>query len=580
MPALQPLTAQEELAEENRFLIQSFVDANWGLAWTSLPSIAVMAWLLAPTHATVAMWSWLALMYVQSAHMLLVTATFRRHLVNATNARWRRRYLFETMVFAGLCWGSSALFLWPEITLEQHVVLLLYMAGVCSIAGVCNASLLAAGAAFQVSAWLPIFAQLISDPSAIASRVLLMIVLFVGIMIVAMMQGAALHRKTVHMTIVNRRLLVEVSDARQIAEAANEGKDRFLAAVSHDLRQPAYALSLMLRTVANHPLPETVAVLVDKACGSLANMRGMLDALLDLTRLQTGAVTLRREAVLVRDVFATIHSTMAGYADARGLLLSFRDSTFVMDTDRTAIARIIGNLVENAIRYTERGRILVTARRRGMHVLLQVWDTGPGIAAQDHERIFDTFVQLDNPQRDWRRGLGLGLSIVRNLADTLGHELSVNSRPGHGTAIGVVVPRLEYDYQVAQVPAVEFSDETGHVLVIEDDRDVREAVTLWLTGQGYTVSAAADVDEVLNLPSITNVRAAVIDYRLSGAHNGAQQLQLLRAALGRALPALVVTGDTQGSHIAELRAAGLQVLFKPLEPDALREALRRLLAHT
>jgi hypothetical protein len=581
MSTMQQLTPSEEQQQESCYLMQAFVDANWSLAWTSLPSIAIMGWLLTPPTALPRLWAWLALMYVQSAHMMCAMATFRRHPVAPANNQWRHRYLILTGVFAGLCWGSSATFLWPSLSVDQHTVLLLFMAGVCAIAGVCNASLLSAGAPFQVCAWLPIIAQLLDDSAGISPRVLFMIVLFVVIMVVAMMQGAVMHRKMVRMTMDNRRLLVEVSQARHTAEAANAAKDRFLAAVSHDLRQPAYALSLLLRTASSHALPGTVAGLIDNARAALGNMRGMLDALLDLTRAQSGDIVVQREAVPLMEVFAAVRSTMAGYADARGLDLSFRATTLVVDTDSTAIARILSNLVENAIRHTERGRILVTARARGARVLVQVWDNGAGIAPAECERIFESFVQLNNPQRDWRRGLGLGLAIVRNLADSLGHELALHSRLGAGSVFSIALPRRAEGVQQQDRPRrMPAPGPARRVLVMEDDRDVSQALVQWLERQGYHIATASDADEALALPGFSALDAAVIDYRLADDRNGAGELERMRAALGRALPALIVSGDTHGPHLEILRAAGLPLMFKPLDPDTLVDALQRLLTET
>lgn len=574
---VQDQARHAERQHESCHLLQAFVDANWWLAWTSLPSIAIMAWLLAPQPLITAWWIWLGLMYAQSVHMLVVMAIFRRRPLHIDNARWRKRYLIETSVFAGLCWGSSATLLWAHISAAQHVVLLLYMAGVSAIAGVSNASLLEGAIAFLSCAWLPIIVQLVGDPGDIAPRVLLMCVLFVGVMYVAMWQGTNLHRKMVHMLMINQRLLAEVTQARQAAEIANAAKDQFLGAVSHDLRQPAYALALLLRTAAAAPLSTQVSELIDKARAAVSSMRGMLDALLDLTRVQSGSIPLQREPVAIAELFAAVQTLMVGYASARGIQLSFRALDLVLYTNRTAITRILGNLIENAIRYTDRGRILIAARRRGQHVLLQVWDTGIGIPDADRERIFETFVQIDNPQRDWRRGLGLGLTIVRHLATGLGHDLSVNSRLGRGTVIGVRVPT---DSSAAVIAAA-VGRHSAHgftVLIIDDDSAVREAATLWLTSQGYRTLAASDVYAALSLPTIMQIDAAIVDYRLADVRNGAEQLADLCIALQRTVPALIVTGDTHGQHLQTLAKAGHRVLFKPLDPDDLQQALSKLLA--
>lgn len=384
-------------------------------------------------------------------------------------------------------------------------------------------------------------------------------------------------------------------------ERLNEERTRFFASASHDLRQPVHALALlsdaMRRELAGHParpMAEQVAV-------ATASVGHLLDAMLDISRIDAGTVQPRLTPVALVDVFAQLSQVQGPRVEAAGLSLRVQASGHTLDTDPTLLLRMLSNLVDNAIKHAPRAlggrRILVTARRRGAGLRIAVRDEGPGVAAEHLPRLHEEFYQVGNSERDAARGLGIGLAIVRRLAALLGGRTGVHSVPGRGSAFWIDLP-----LSATQEPVSGFGDsalapviveasvpmdlEPGHshtlharqpnVLLLDDEQAVGDAMRLWLRPYCSAVHATRTLSEAQAVVAREGAALDVmlVDFRLAGAVNGIEAVQRLRRAAGREMPAILITGDTEPVRVRAAYESGLAVVFKPVQPQLLAQMLQ------
>ncbi len=368
----------------------------------------------------------------------------------------------------------------------------------------------------------------------------------------------------------------ELQIARDRAEAANRAKSRFLAAASHDLRQPTQALGLFiatLRALARRPQlrGDEVAHIASRLQLAMEGLGRLLDGLLDVSRLEAGAVDVTLVPMPVQAVLTQVQNAFAGPAQAKGLALRVVPSRLWVRSDAVVLARIVSNLVANAVRYTERGSVLVGCRRRGRQVELQVIDTGVGIADDQQVRIFEEFYQVGEPDRDGERGLGLGLAIVQGSAVLLGAAIAVDSVPGRGSCFSVRLPGAE---AVAAPPATAAdarAPSAREVLVVDDDPVIREAMHRLLEAWGQVVRSSASLDgAVAEARAHPRIDLLLFDHRLAHGGTGVDAIDAVRAALGREVQAAIITGDTSPATLGAIRARGLPLLHKPLDEAELR----------
>ena len=373
----------------------------------------------------------------------------------------------------------------------------------------------------------------------------------------------------------------ELRARKDEAERANLAKSRFLAAASHDLRQPLHALGLFLSELAQQPLDERSRQITGRLTASTEAMEGLLDSLLDISRLDAGVLTPERS---VFDMHAKLEHIIAGQASAaaaRGLDLRLRCPPCWAVSDPLLFERIVANLVGNAIRYTPQGRVLVVCRRRGERLRVEVRDSGPGIAADDQEVIFQEFVQLGNAERARDKGLGLGLAIVRRLVDLLGHHLELRSALGRGSVFAVELPAAPPPEPApGDREALALGQFDGlQVLLADDDALALGAMSSLLASWGCDVTAAHTADELLDALASGNAPDILItDLRLGGATDGLALIAAVRSQPGRAeLPAVLISGDTAPETLARIQASGVLMLHKPVRPARLRALMHRLL---
>ncbi|WP_417841743.1 ATP-binding protein [Terasakiella sp.] len=374
----------------------------------------------------------------------------------------------------------------------------------------------------------------------------------------------------------------QLEEAKEKAELASLAKSQFLAAASHDLRQPLHAIGLLLGVLEQHiPGPEGLQVL-ERVMTSLETMNELFSGILDISKLDANAVPVRLEPVNVARCFEVLEDEFAPIAARKGLQLVFVKSSLWILSDPLQFDRILRNLIANAVRYTQSGRILVGARRKGERLRICVLDTGIGIEEKDYEIIFQEFRQLGNRERDRRKGLGLGLAICERVAKLLKTKIQLTSVLGKGSMFSFDVETCEVDEsERANSSRAGGSVLQGkRILFIEDEIDVQTATKYMLEAWGCVTLLAATEQEALEFCKQVDQRlpfdAIVADYRLRGEETGLDVILSLRRKLGVNTPSIVLSGETAASLIRKLEMQNVPLLTKPVMPADLREALSNL----
>ncbi len=402
---------------------------------------------------------------------------------------------------------------------------------------------------------------------------------------------SSLHRMAGRLASARDDLEQQINQATQAlrakkeeAEQANQAKSHFLAAASHDLRQPIHALGMFVTRLAQLPHDAQTGQLIGSLEASVLAMQNLLDGLLDVSRLEAQAVHVNKQPFALSTLFKQLEHDLAQTAFDRGLRLRIRPTRLWVQSDATLVYRMLLNLVGNALRYTEHGGVLVVARPcvGANLVQLQVWDTGIGIASEHQTAVFAEFYQVANVARDRSKGLGLGLNIVQRTASLLEHPLALVSRLGRGTRFSLTLPLIgaQPDRPVEALPERSGAQDLVGVpvLVIEDDALVRQALVGLLAGWGLQVFEAQDLAQALGHVHAGLQPALIIsDYRLQDGRHGIDVVQQLRAQLAENVPACLMSGDTDPDLILAALAANLTLLHKPVRPAKLRNLLRRLL---
>jgi signal transduction histidine kinase/ActR/RegA family two-component response regulator len=382
--------------------------------------------------------------------------------------------------------------------------------------------------------------------------------------------------------IENVRLFHEIQDKTRQLELANTHKARFLAAASHDLRQPLHALNLFVAQLRTELDPTERNHVVARIDAAIDAMNELFNALLDMSRLDAGMLELDVTDFPVERLLRRMETTFAEAARAKGLRLSVVPSSAWIRSDFILLERILLNLVSNAVRHTERGGVVIGCRCRGEQLRLEVWDSGTGIPETEQKNIFGEFYRLSTGGPDPRGGLGLGLSIVDRLGRLLGHPIELTSTLGKGSRFSISVPAVSERHAAeAPVPPVTAVDPvTGKlIVVIDDDALVLDGMRRTLQSWGCTAMVAdSDTAALARLAEAGQPPDLIIsDYRLAGGKTGVEAIECLRRAMGAAIPAFLISGDTSPERLRDVRASGYHLLPKPVPLMTLRAMLNRVL---
>lgn len=387
---------------------------------------------------------------------------------------------------------------------------------------------------------------------------------------------------------LNIELEAKVQERTRALSAANAAKGHFLAAASHDLRQPVAAIGLLSGLLRDRLRDSPLHAMTLRLIDAVHAMENLLNGLLDLSRLEAGAIKPHWQVVDLHAMLARISAHEQEAALGKGLHLRVHPTQAMAYSDPILLEQIVRNLVGNALRYTQQGGVLVGVRRRGQHLLIQVWDSGQGIAPQDQQRIFEDFVQLGNPERNQAKGLGLGLAIVQRAARLLDSRIQLQSRVGKGSCFSIEVPIAHHKLveqasasttvspQQTQQDAANKPLRDRHIILLDDDEVLRPALSEQLRAWGAHVSQASsleDLDELLQ--RVMQVDLLLTDHRLPDG-SGLQAIQMARQ-LHASLGAVVITGDTGSVPLQALQDCQAPVLHKPFPAEALLHAVQQQL---
>lgn len=386
--------------------------------------------------------------------------------------------------------------------------------------------------------------------------------------------------RTTRAALAGEDRLQQMMVARDSALKDDRDKSRFLAIATHDLRQPLHALGLFAAALENRLRGTENEHVVQDMVQSIDGLNRSFNAIMDVSQLDAGAIEPSPQRFPLRDVFRRLHMHFAGQAELAALALRFSPGGKSVTSDPQLLERILGNLIQNALKYTVDGGVVVVARTTNRHVNVEVWDTGVGIPAGELPLIFQEFYQIGQHDRVRMRGLGMGLAIVKRLADLLDHDLTVASIPGRGSMFRLSIPRGDpsdiEDFTVAADTIPMPSSRQRTALIVDDDEAIRNGLGLLLTEWGYQSVGAADAEQaryVLRLlESVPDV--LLCDLHLGDGPSGIAAIRAIRRQCGRDVPAVLITGDPAVDEIARAAGSELLVLSKPVQPRLLRNALR------
>ncbi|WP_315832249.1 hybrid sensor histidine kinase/response regulator [Bradyrhizobium prioriisuperbiae] len=566
-------------------LVELLYRNSYGVVVANILISLAAAYVLSSTVSANWLIGWLGALYLLTAMRVLAARRFFSRDREGTPAlRWAWLAAGFSCV-SGLLWGMLG---WvgflPEAPVIFSFTVIVLTGLICGTVPSLSAFPPALVGSI-IATVLPITVRSITNGGDIAGAYLALLAGLVTINLYYCRTTYQMLRETIRLRLENVDLVSHLQEERDRAQAADRAKTRFLAAASHDLRQPIHALSLLIATLAvlghRGAVPSGDASdLAGKAKSIVGNLSALLNGLLDISRLDAGVVTVARETVNLPQLFNQLSNEFASAAKERGLDWRVVERGLQVDSDPMMLKRILGNLLSNAFRYTSSGGVLLGCRRRGASVEIQIWDTGPGIPADQQAMVFEEFVQLQNPARDRTQGLGLGLAIVRRTAVLLQHPLKLASVTGRGSMFSVTVPKAS----AVETPSLPDNRTSPagiavSIMVVEDEADVLDIMVQLLTLQGHRVYAGRSATEVRQIHAEAMVAGdapvdlIIADYRLGDGTTGLDAIEALCAHIGRSVPAVIVTGDTSPSRIKEATASGHRILHKPITGEELHEAI-------
>ncbi|MDM0042901.1 ATP-binding protein [Variovorax dokdonensis] len=484
-----------------------------------------------------------------------------------------RRRLETRMLFPGLVWALAPWLFFPSGQLPYILLMYFFISGMTSGSTMATAHWWRAAALFAIPGYLSLSARLIWEGDNLT--------ILMGVLALVQLWSALFYSYKQHRIIVesiekgfeNTRLAQALAHELDQVAALAAQRTRIFAAANHDLRQPMHALSIFVDALSpkTPPAADTLHAMRD----SVDALRTSVDALLDIAQFDGDSDKAATDAVALVPLMRSLRSRFEPMAASKGLALRFAVPDVAVRSDGRVLSRLMGNLIDNAIKYTPRGTVMVAVRRataQGRPAWrLEVRDSGIGIDEQHAEQVFEAFFQLDNPGRDRSRGLGLGLSLVASMARMLGSRIHLRSRPGRGSVFSVTLPAAPVaDFAPESAPAPLASAAPRRVLVLDDEEPVRRAMATLLRAWGHDVAVAANPDEAWAHPGQFDLLLG--DLRLGSGLSGLSTAQALHGQ-GKVRRVAILTGETASSHRSEVELAGFALLYKPADAKRLRALL-------
>jgi signal transduction histidine kinase len=541
------------------------------LLWDTVPRMRIIPWvaMICACHAGGA---------------ILQLVSHRRLRPGAQQAARWARYKVIQRTLMGLAWGSSVPLLYvPEIT-ETLLVPVIVIVALTSASISTHADYPASLNALLLSCLLPPAIFLLGFASAGQAEtftgytllILLGVLISAGRSVTRTVADALLARIDLAEALAQeRRQRIETERARSEAEAAKEQTTRFFTSVSHDLRQPAHALGLYMSLLRRNPPERERQELIDNIASCADNLDSLFYALLGASEAIEAPAKLSMTAMPLRKLIAQAVVQFTPEAQRKGIDLRAAQTSLWVRTDEAALGRILGNLVANAIRYTESGKVLIGVRRRRNGCALVVADSGIGIAPEHQGRVFADFYQVNNPGRDRHQGFGLGLATVRRLCDSLRTQIELRSKLGRGSMFSVELECVEAEMELARTEEPGAPSANLHVLLVEDDALVSDAMQKMLADWDMSMRTCATGDEALAILNASPRHRwhVLLDYRLAGDENGLDIADRLRASCDPVPAISLITGEADPAVFERAATLGIVVLSKPVKPIRLRGLL-------
>lgn len=573
------ISEQEQTVVEAEQVRAYFNEAND----QNLAGAVVFSLIVYVVHDGIPPWTWqpaLATLYVIT--FLRSWQIWRYHREPGSRSAWawaRGQTLGSTV--AGLCWGIANTAMLAHVSTELQ----LFILTVATVAAASSASesysFTPQARGFILASLCPAILWLLTVGDRLHYILAVMLAIFVPMTLWQMQKRNQVFIEAQQLRFRNEALAKELTSQRDAAEQAYLTKARFLAAASHDLRQPMQALSIFHELLQNEAQTTRGSDLLANALHAADTMNMLLDTLLNISKLDAQIIKSNCHGFPVQTLFSEMECEFTSVAAQKGVRLGIRPSSAWVISDPVLLGQILRNLLANAIRYTPSGRVLIGCRRRKGQLSIEVMDTGIGIAAEDQTAIFGEFYQVDNKARDRNQGLGLGLAIVDRITRLLDHPLTLRSELGRGTSFAITVPLASPSdwpehppHEVDSIPVP--GDLAGRrIVVIDDEQAIRSGMEKLLRGWGCEVLVASSFAEALNQVDSgqTPIDGLISDMGLPEPDNGISIIASFRALYGQHLPALLVTGDTSQAALQAAETASLIMLHKPIKPARLRAAL-------
>ena len=578
-----PKTEQNQkiLYEQIKVVLNAayFILITYGI---TAAAFAVIMWHVVP-HKLLLIWSGVFLA------VLIIRAIihYRYHdELKPENARYFGIYIIISLGITGLVWGIGVMLMFPGLELGYQFFIMFIIAGIGGSAFSSNTIFLPGLYAFFPALLLPLAIRMFFMDEALYMAMGSVTLVFMSSLYFFSKNLNGSLVETLKLRFENAELITQLRVQKDEAEKANNAKSKFLAAASHDLRQPLHALGLFTSILDETIRTPKVRDVVKQINASVDALQGLFNALLDISRLDAGTMKDEKINFDLQSLFKRLANDFDPLAKEKSLSIRWPDSSYVVYSDPLLLEQILRNYISNAIRYSEKGDIYIHCKEEGNAVDIQVVDGGIGIPEEEQENIFNEFHQLGNPERDRSKGLGLGLAIVRRTAKLLGHSINIASEKGQGSMFSILVktgkPNEKSNKNIfINEYEVELDNIKSIIAVIDDEESIREGMTQLFETWGCEVIAASTQDELLIKLRLENKvpDGIIADYRLRENRTGIETIRSLYDEYNKDIPAVIVTGDIAVENLREVNNSGFQVLHKPVAPVKLRAFLRSIQLH-
>jgi len=494
--------------------------------------------------------------------------------------KWGLVFVLSAML-SGIIWGMIVFLFMDTNDVMSVLLVALVLTGMSSGSQVALSTFLPAFFGFGLPVLLPLAFVLINQPEDVLILIGYLVVVFI---VVNLGFSFVINRnvsESIRLRFENLDLLENLRLQKTIAEKANTDKSRFLAATSHDLRQPLHAMDLYLGALKNLLSDKEQIKLLEKGQQSSTTLNELLTALMDVSRLDAGNVVINRAAVDIAALLNTISDEYQNQASQQGMSIKIQSAKLLVDSDAIMLGRILRNLVNNACLHSNGSTILLQAELLERQVVVSVCDDGVGISYQEQQQVFSEFYQLNNAERDRNKGLGLGLAIVKRLANLLRHELQLESATGKGSCFKLYLPLLDgaANLDIASTDPQQADISGLFIILVDDEAEIRNAMRTLLLQWGcelLVVDGLHRLQQELDALDYPLPDVLLCDYRLREKQTGLDVVAAMRNHFDKKIPALIISGDTDKQVEEKIIHQECEILHKPVQPSVLRSAIFKL----